>query len=94
VNRQRDQRLDRTKVSRTSTISGALANYENALQGARSLWLASDGVAGWDGREAATQLVAGRQGRPGPVRRQGGWGGTGLAPPPPDAASVARTPTS
>jgi len=44
VSHQRDERLDRTKVSRTSAISGALANYENALQAARSLWLASDGV--------------------------------------------------
>jgi diguanylate cyclase (GGDEF)-like protein len=44
VNRQRDERLDRTAASRTVTISGALANYENALQAARSLWLASDSV--------------------------------------------------
>jgi diguanylate cyclase (GGDEF)-like protein len=44
VDRERDERLDRTMASRTSTISGALANYENALQAARSLWLASDGV--------------------------------------------------
>jgi hypothetical protein len=65
VNRQRDERLDRTKVSRTSTIGGALANYEKALQGARSLWLASDGVAGWDGREAAPPT--GRW-SPGPTR--------------------------
>lgn len=65
VNRQRDERLDRTKVAQTSTIGGALANYENALQGARSLWLASDGVAGWDGREAAPPT--GRW-SPGPTR--------------------------
>ncbi len=41
VTRQRDERLDRTAASRTVTISSALANYENALQAARSLWLAS-----------------------------------------------------
>jgi diguanylate cyclase (GGDEF)-like protein len=44
VNRQRDERLDRTAASRTVTVSSALANYENALQAARSLWLASRGV--------------------------------------------------
>jgi CHASE1-domain containing sensor protein len=44
VRRQRDERLDRTAASRTVTISGALANYENALQAARSLWLASESV--------------------------------------------------
>jgi diguanylate cyclase (GGDEF)-like protein len=44
VNRQRDERLDRTAASRTVTISSALANYENALQAARSLWLAAEGV--------------------------------------------------
>ena len=44
VRRQRDERLDRTAASRTVTISSALANYENALQAARSLWLAAEGV--------------------------------------------------
>ena len=44
VARQRDERLDRTAASRTVTISSALANYGNALQAARSLWLASDSV--------------------------------------------------
>jgi diguanylate cyclase (GGDEF)-like protein len=44
VTRQRDERLDRTAASRTVTISSALANYENALQAARSLWLASGSV--------------------------------------------------
>jgi diguanylate cyclase (GGDEF)-like protein len=44
VNHQRDERLDRTAVSRTVTISSALANYESALQAARSLWLASNSV--------------------------------------------------
>jgi CHASE1-domain containing sensor protein len=43
VSRQRDERLDLTRVSRSSTIRAALANYENALQAARSLWLASGG---------------------------------------------------
>jgi diguanylate cyclase (GGDEF)-like protein len=44
VARQRDERLDRTAATRKATISGALANYENALLAARSLWLASDSV--------------------------------------------------
>jgi diguanylate cyclase (GGDEF)-like protein len=44
VTRQRDERLDHTAASRTVTIAHALANYENALQAARSLWLASDAV--------------------------------------------------
>ncbi|HEY6708921.1 MAG TPA: CHASE domain-containing protein [Actinomycetota bacterium] len=44
VDHQRDERLDRTAASRTVTISGALANYESALQAARSLWLASNAV--------------------------------------------------
>jgi len=44
VSRQRDERLDRTVASRTAAITGALASYENALQAARSLWLASDSV--------------------------------------------------
>jgi diguanylate cyclase (GGDEF)-like protein len=44
VVRQRDERLDRTASARTVTISSTLANYENALQAARSLWLASDSV--------------------------------------------------
>jgi hypothetical protein len=42
--RRRDERLDRTAASRTVTISSALARYENALQAARSLWLASGSV--------------------------------------------------
>jgi diguanylate cyclase (GGDEF)-like protein len=44
VNRQRDERLDRTAATRTVTITSALANYENGLQAARSLWLASNSV--------------------------------------------------
>jgi diguanylate cyclase (GGDEF)-like protein len=44
VTRQREERLDRTAASRTATITDAMANYENALQAARSLWLASDSV--------------------------------------------------
>jgi CHASE1-domain containing sensor protein len=32
------------RPGRMVTISSALANYENALQAARSLWLASDSV--------------------------------------------------
>jgi diguanylate cyclase (GGDEF)-like protein len=44
VTSQRDERLERTATSRTVTVSSALANYENALQAARSLWLASNSV--------------------------------------------------
>jgi diguanylate cyclase (GGDEF)-like protein len=44
IRSQRDERLDRGAASRTVTISSALANYENALQAERSLWLASDSV--------------------------------------------------
>jgi diguanylate cyclase (GGDEF)-like protein len=44
VARQRDERLDRTKASRTITLASALGGYENALRAARSLWLASDHV--------------------------------------------------
>jgi diguanylate cyclase (GGDEF)-like protein len=44
VRRQREERLDRTATSRTVTISGVLGSYENALQAARSLWLASETV--------------------------------------------------
>jgi CHASE1-domain containing sensor protein len=44
VSGQREERLDRTAASRTVTISSTLANYENALQAARSLWLASGSV--------------------------------------------------
>jgi diguanylate cyclase (GGDEF)-like protein len=44
VARQRDERLDRTASSRTTAITGTMANYEGALQAARSLWLASDRV--------------------------------------------------
>jgi Diguanylate cyclase, GGDEF domain len=44
VTSQRDERLERTAASRMVTISSALAKYENALQAARSLWLASDSV--------------------------------------------------
>jgi CHASE1-domain containing sensor protein len=44
VTRQRVERLDRTAASRTITITDAMANYENALQAARSLWLASTSV--------------------------------------------------
>ena len=41
---QRDERMDRAASSRTATIEAALAHYENALQAARSLWIASDSV--------------------------------------------------
>jgi diguanylate cyclase (GGDEF)-like protein len=44
VTRQRNERLDRTATARTASITAAMANYENALQAARSLWLASDSV--------------------------------------------------
>ena len=44
VDHQRDERLDRTATARTVTISGVPANYESALQAARSLWLASHAV--------------------------------------------------
>ena len=44
IARQRDDRLDRAASSRTATIEGVMANYENALQAARSLWVASDSV--------------------------------------------------
>ena len=44
VARQRDERLDRTASSRTTAIIGTMANYESALQAARSLWLASNRV--------------------------------------------------
>jgi diguanylate cyclase (GGDEF)-like protein len=47
VARQRDERLDRTKASRTITLESSLGGYENALRAARSLWLASDHV-NWD----------------------------------------------
>ena len=42
VDHQREERLERTAASRTITITASMANYENALQAARSLWLASD----------------------------------------------------
>jgi diguanylate cyclase (GGDEF)-like protein len=48
VTSQRDERLDRTKTARTLTIRSALGQYENALQAARSLWLASDHVGASD----------------------------------------------
>jgi CHASE1-domain containing sensor protein len=41
VTQQRDERLDRTAASRTTTIGNALRHYEDALQAERSLWLAS-----------------------------------------------------
>jgi CHASE1-domain containing sensor protein len=44
IARQRDDRLDRSASTRKVTIEGAMANYENALQAARSLWVASDSV--------------------------------------------------
>jgi diguanylate cyclase (GGDEF)-like protein len=44
VARQRNERLDRTATSRTTAITATMANYENALQAARSLWLASHSV--------------------------------------------------
>jgi diguanylate cyclase (GGDEF)-like protein len=44
VNRQRDERLDRGAASRTVAITSALAHYEDALQAARSLWMASSHV--------------------------------------------------
>jgi CHASE1-domain containing sensor protein len=45
---RRDQRLDRTAASRTTTLASALGGYENALRAARSLWLASDHVGRMD----------------------------------------------
>jgi diguanylate cyclase (GGDEF)-like protein len=48
VARQRDERLDRTAASRTTTLASALGGYENALRAARSLWLASDNVSRMD----------------------------------------------
>jgi diguanylate cyclase (GGDEF)-like protein len=42
--RQRDERLDRASSSRRAAIEAAMANYENALQAARSLWIASESV--------------------------------------------------
>jgi diguanylate cyclase (GGDEF)-like protein len=44
VDRQRAERLERTADARTVTIQGALGHYENALQAARSLFVASDDV--------------------------------------------------
>jgi len=44
VDRQRDERLDRTKTSWTASIELALGDYEKALRAARSLWLASGEV--------------------------------------------------
>jgi hypothetical protein len=38
IDRQRHERLDRSAGSRTATIGAAMANYENALQAARSGW--------------------------------------------------------
>ncbi|HJU02314.1 MAG TPA: diguanylate cyclase [Actinomycetes bacterium] len=44
IARQREDRLDRAAASRKATVEGAMANYDNALQAARSLWIASDSV--------------------------------------------------
>jgi diguanylate cyclase (GGDEF)-like protein len=44
VARQREERLERSAASRTTTISTALGRYENALQAQRSLWVASTSV--------------------------------------------------
>jgi diguanylate cyclase (GGDEF)-like protein len=44
VTHQRNERLDRAATSRTTAITAVMANYESALQAARSLWLASDSV--------------------------------------------------
>jgi hypothetical protein len=67
VNRQREERLDRTAASRTVTISSALANDENALQAARSLWLASD-----SGEPPRVQRLRPQPRPPGPLRRAPG----------------------
>jgi diguanylate cyclase (GGDEF)-like protein len=56
VTRQRDERLDRTKTARTTTIRSALGQYENALQAARSLWLASAHVSRKDFNTFARSL--------------------------------------
>jgi diguanylate cyclase (GGDEF)-like protein len=56
VTRQRDERLDRTMTARTTTIRSALGQYENALQAARSLWLASDHVSRKDFNTFARSL--------------------------------------
>ena len=44
LDRQRDERLDRTKTSGTASIDLALGDIEKALRAARSLWLASERV--------------------------------------------------
>jgi len=56
VARQRDERLDRTAASRTTTLASALGGYENALRAARSLWLASDHVGRMDFARFARSL--------------------------------------
>ncbi len=56
VARQRDERLDRTAAVRTATISTALRHYENALQAARSLWIASEEVSREEFRAFANAL--------------------------------------
>ncbi|HEV8424382.1 MAG TPA: diguanylate cyclase [Actinomycetes bacterium] len=61
VTRERDERLDRGAASRTATISSALRQYENALQAARSLWLASDEVSRTEFRIFAHTLELGQR---------------------------------
>jgi diguanylate cyclase (GGDEF)-like protein len=56
VTRQRGERLDRTAVSRTTTIGNALSHYEDALQAERSLWLASTFVSRKDFKVFAATL--------------------------------------
>src|SRR5215218_3785113 len=59
--RQRDDRLDRAASSRTATIEGAIANYENALQAARSLWVASESVSRQEFNAFARSLNLGQR---------------------------------
>jgi diguanylate cyclase len=56
ITRQRVERLDRTAVSRTATVSAMLAHYEDALLAERSLWLASTFVSREDFRNFASTL--------------------------------------
>jgi diguanylate cyclase (GGDEF)-like protein len=56
ITRQRDERLDRTAVSRTATVGAMLAHYEDALLAERSLWLASTFVSREDFRNFASTL--------------------------------------
>jgi diguanylate cyclase (GGDEF)-like protein len=56
VDRQRDERLDRTAAARAATVSAALGHYEDALLAERSLFLASSFVSREDFRLFASSL--------------------------------------